>query len=503
MKLRTPWTYAMLLAVLGCSTEVAVDLGSEPEATPPAYGETDFQATGAAEAYPSFVKGLLQLHSFEYEAARTSFREAQEIDGGFYMAYWGEALTHKQPLWNVEDQDAARAALARLAETPDARLELASTERERAYMASVNRLFSGEGTELEIETDYAEMLGAIYERWPDDLDAGAFYALAILTTSHDGREFDKFMRAAAVTEEILDQVPRHPGALHYNIHSYDDPIHAPLGLRAARVYADVAPDAVHALHMPSHIFFALGDFEGVRDLNRRSYEAALARQAGQANRERGLFRHEVYHSHSWLLYAHIQLHEFDEARAMLDGVAGRMTEGDTLADGNLVTGRAFLVLETENWEDPLLDIEVDFERLSAQQRATEQYMRTRRALAQGDVGAAEQHLAGIVVPEESGSRPHQQAPKLLSDIGRGQLLIAQGEVEDGIALLKAAAAHEDSLPPHIGPPAAVQPAGEAAGDALAAQGDNEEAVRYYVMTLERAVNKTRSRMAIEALTGRS
>ena len=285
MKLRRPWMYPMLLAAFGCSGEVAVELGDAPsEAPPAAYGETDFHATGAAEAYPAFVKGLLQLHSFEYEAARASFREAREIDDGFYMAYWGEALTHKQPLWNVEDQDAARAALAKLAATPEERLELAPTERERAYMASVNRLFSGEGTEQGIETDYAEMLGGIYERWPDDLDAGAFYSLAILTTSHDGREFDKFMRAAAVTEEILDRAPRHPGALHYNIHSYDDPIHAPLGLRAARLYADVAPDAVHALHMPSHIFLALGDFEGVRDLNRRSYEAAAARHASRPTR---------------------------------------------------------------------------------------------------------------------------------------------------------------------------------------------------------------------------
>lgn len=183
MKLRKPWLYAMLLAGFGCSGEVAVDLGDAASQAPPAYGETDFHATGAAEAYPAFLKGLLQLHSFEYEVARASFREAQEIDGGFYMAYWGEALTHKQPLWNVEDQDAARAALAKLAATPEERLQLAPTERERAYMASANRLFSGEGTELEIETDYAEMLGGIYERWPDDLDAGAFYALAILTTA--------------------------------------------------------------------------------------------------------------------------------------------------------------------------------------------------------------------------------------------------------------------------------------------------------------------------------
>ena len=164
-----------------------------------------------------------------------------------------------------------------------------------------------------------------------------------------------------------------------------------------------------------------------------------------------------------------------------------------------MTGRAFLALETDDWDDPLLDIEVDADRLSALQRATEHYVRARRALAKGDLAAAEGYLADLVVPDDAGMRPRQQAPKLLRDVGRGQLLIAQGETDEGIALLKAAAELEHSLDPFIGPPANVQPAGEAAGDALRALAEDDEAVRYYSMTLERAVNKTRSRKAVEAI----
>ena len=499
-----------LLAGSGCS-----DSGVTPETTPDAgntaaesadeassaalttYGETEFEATGSADAYPAFLRGLLQLHNFEFEDARASFIEAQAIDPEFYMAYWGEALSHKQPLWNREDLDAGAAALAKLAPTPEARLESAPTERERAYMAAANRLFSKEGTELEIETDYAEMLGEIYQRWPDDLDAGALYALAILTTSHDGREFDKYMRAAAVTEEILDRSPLHPGALHYNIHSYDDPVHAPLGLRSARVYANVAPDAVHALHMPSHIFLGLGDFEGTRDLNRRAYNASVARRTGD---DGVLFRNEAYHTHSWLLYALVQLHEFDEAREMLDYLADQIADGDDMAHGQLVMGRAFLALETDDWGDSSsLDVEVDIGRLSPMHVATEHYVRARRALANNDLDAMEQHLDEIMVPESVGPAARDAVPRLLRDIGRGQLLVARGQVDEGIEWLKAAAGFEHSLPPFIGPPVSVQPAGEAAGDALRSIGEEEEAVRFYTMTLERAVNKTRSRMAVEAI----
>ena len=463
---------------------------------PTTYGVTDFDATGSPEAYPVFLRGLLQLHNFEFEDARDSFIEAQEIDPDFYMAYWGEALSHKQPLWNREDLPAGRAALAKLAPTPEARLELAPTERERAYMAAAHRLFSEEGTELEIETDYAEMLGDIYDRWPDDLDAGALYALAILTTSHNGREFDKYMRAGAITEEILDSNPLHPGALHYNIHAYDDPIHAPLGLRSARVYSDVAPDAVHALHMPSHIFLALGDFEGTRDLNRRSYDASVARSA---THDGVLFRNEAYHAHSWLLYAHIQLHEFEEARGMLDYLQSQVAAGDDVAHGQLIMGRAFLALETGDWDDTLLEVEVDLARVSPMHLATEHYIRARRALAQNDLASMERHVNEIAVPESSGPGARNAVPRVLKDIGQGQLLIAQGHADEGIELLKAAAELEHSLPPFIGPPVIVQPAGEAAGDALRAMGDSMEAVRYYNMTLERAVNKTRSQMAVSAI----
>ena len=89
------------------------------------------------------------------------------------------------------------------------------------------------------------------ERYPDDLEAASFYALSILGTAQGERDFRIYMRAAAVVEEVFDRNPRHPGAVHYLIHSYDDPVHAPLGLRAARVYAEIAPAASHAQHMTS------------------------------------------------------------------------------------------------------------------------------------------------------------------------------------------------------------------------------------------------------------
>lgn len=108
-------------------------------------GELHFANSGARAAQPSFTRGLLLLHSFEYDAARAAFQDAERLDPGFALAYWGEALTYSHTLWDEQDVAAARAALGKLAPTPEARQARAPTARERDYLASVEALF-GPGT---------------------------------------------------------------------------------------------------------------------------------------------------------------------------------------------------------------------------------------------------------------------------------------------------------------------------------------------------------------------
>ena len=139
---------------------------------------------------------------------------------------------------------------------------------------------TAKATKNERDFLYADAMAALHARYPDDVDATAFYALALLGTAHEGRDFATYMRAASLLEEVFPAHLRHPGVLHYLIHSYDDPVHAPLGMRAARVYGAVAPDAGHALHMTSHIFIAMGMWDDVIDANRR----AIARREPAARR---------------------------------------------------------------------------------------------------------------------------------------------------------------------------------------------------------------------------
>src|ERR1700675_1941544 len=287
-----------LMAILVCEGIAAAPVSAHEHAASigsvgVGLGTIHFPNSVAPRAQPDFMRGLLLLHSFEYDAARLAFQAAERADPKFAMAYWGEALTYNQTLWAEQDLDAARAALAKLAATPELRAAKAGTERERAYLESVEQLF-GNGDKTQRDEKYSVALGALASKYPDDLDARAFYALSILGLTNGRRNHANYKRAAAEAEAVYEVDKHHPGALHYLIHAYDDPIHAPLGLRAARLYGKIAPAAAHAQHMPSHIFFALGMWDEAIAANVASLKISRAEGDGG------------YHALLWLTYAYLQ-----------------------------------------------------------------------------------------------------------------------------------------------------------------------------------------------------
>src|SRR6266478_9054386 len=327
-----------LMAVLVCS---AVPVSARD--TVPAAGDlgaTHFPNSGAPSAQRDFLRGLLLLHSFEYEAARKSFQAAEGIDPGFAMAYWGEALTYNHPLWGEQDLAAARSSLAQLAPTPEERAAKAPTARERDYLASVEKLYA-DGDKVRRDADYSAALGALARAYPDDHDARALYALSILGLTGGRRNVANYMRAAAEAEAVYEVDRSHPGALHYLIHAYDDPIHAPLGLRAARLYGKLAPAASHAQHMPSHIFFALGMWDEAIAANVASLATARAHGDGG------------YHSLLWLVYAYLQEDRRREAEPLIRSVARDVRAGATKDNRiRLAYARAMWLVETRGADGP-------------------------------------------------------------------------------------------------------------------------------------------------------
>jgi hypothetical protein len=248
---------AALLCAL--STPLAV-------AQAPRLGTITFPNSGAPAAQEPFIRGVLYLHSFEFGPAAAAFREAQQADPGFALAYWGEAMSYNHALWGEWDDDAAHAVLERLGPTAEARRATAPTHREQMYLDAVEALWAG-GPKPQRDTAYAHTMEQLVRAHPDDDEARAFWSLAILGLSGTTRVVPSYMRGAAIAQEVFERNPDHPGAAHYLIHSFDDPTHAPLGLPAARAYSRIAPDAAHAQHMTTHIFLALGMWDDVVSQN--------------------------------------------------------------------------------------------------------------------------------------------------------------------------------------------------------------------------------------------
>jgi len=207
----------------------------------PSLGEIDFPTSASGDAQQAFLEGVLFLHNFEYEDAASAFRRARTIDSTFGMAYWGEAMTYNHPLWEEQDRDAAQAVLSSLAPSLDERLAYFPTEREKAFHRAVETLYGNTDTSAgkskeERDDLYADVMRRVHEANPDDREIATFYALSILGTAHEGRDFATYMHAASVAFKVWEENRLHPGAAHYLIHSFDDPVHARLGLPMARAY---------------------------------------------------------------------------------------------------------------------------------------------------------------------------------------------------------------------------------------------------------------------------
>src|SRR5262245_21974403 len=160
-------------------------------------GKIDFPTSGSPQAQELFLRGVLLLHSFEYEDAAEAFREAQKLDPGFAMAYWGEAMTYNHPVWVEVDVERGKAALNKLGATPQERLSKATTKREKSYLKAVEILY-GEGDKKSRDLAYAASMQKLHQEYPDDLEAAAFYSLALLGSSESKRDYAIYMRAAEV-----------------------------------------------------------------------------------------------------------------------------------------------------------------------------------------------------------------------------------------------------------------------------------------------------------------
>ncbi|MEO1050960.1 MAG: hypothetical protein AAFX87_10040 [Bacteroidota bacterium] len=478
-------------------------------------GEIQFNVTGNEDAQSHFTKGLLLLHSFEYKDAEEAFVEAQKADPEMLMAYWGEAMTHNHPLWSQQNYEKGKYALDRLTNEQKEVLKGKVSAVEWELFQSAEILF-GEGEKFDRDQAYSDHLGKLHDQHPDNHEVSAFYALSLLGSSNQGRDYELYGKGAKIAKSILNENPGHPGALHYLIHAYDDPDHAPLALEAANNYAGVAPDAGHALHMPSHIYVAIGMWEEVILSNIASYEARLKK----IERKRLNPASRNYHAYHWLLYGHLQLGHYEEAKAIMRNMAAYAA--DTAAKGGLryyaIEMKGIYLAETGDWDSEFADLTVNTEDLNIQSQASLLFLDGMKAYQQQDKNGMKEAMqqiedavsvaTGVIeskgVTVCSGVGFASRLPDQ-DDLNQAEILLMELKAmyakleadKEGIEKwLKSAVDLEDKTSYEFGPPNIVFPSYELYGNWLVEEGRAQEALALFDKALIKGPNR------ISALKGK-
>jgi len=462
-------------------------------------------STHSRPAQAAFEQGMLWLHLFEYEHAADAFQAAERLDPDFVMAYWGEAMTHTHAIWNQDDPEGARAALAKLGATVQARAAKAHTAREKAFLDAAEKLF-GPGALHDRDEAFLQAMAAMSKNYPRDDEAQLFYSLALLGVTRGERNIPNYLHAAGIAKRVYARNPQHPGAAHYWIHGMDDPEHAAGALVPARALAKIAPGAGHAQHMVSHIFMALGMWDDVVAANLNALRV-IAEERRAAQRPMVTCGHYA----DWLQYSYYQLGRQRDAQNVLDqcmaeskaalgwykahpdqSIPGGMSVSrmKARADESLVTMRATAIVEsdTDRARNAAIALDVSDVGRSA---GWDAFARGFAAAKAGDVAGAASDLAALTAiarqpPGKGETSAQTEYLEILGLLLQSAIAQSGGHSDQAISAANEAARRYDALPFDFGPPVPVKPPHELVGELLMQAARPKEALVEFELSLKAA-----------------
>ncbi|MGE0354409.1 MAG: tetratricopeptide repeat protein [Gemmatimonadales bacterium] len=461
------------------------------QAGPGAPGPVDFKVSCSTRAQLEFNQAVTLLHHMTYPQARAAFQRVAAIDPRCAMAHWGVAMTLFQSLWPTRPgPDALRQGWQ---EVQTANGLEPPTVRERLFVNATRAFFVDPASSdywLRIRR-WKQAMDTLYASFPDDAEVAAFYGLALLATAPtDTASRTTAARAAGILQTVYDRRPGHPGAMHYLIHANDAPGRERESLEITRGYEAAAPENPHALHMPTHIYTRLGDWDGVIRGNLRAAEAALAYPAG----DHGQFVWDEFpHALEYLIYAYLQKGADDSASAQLTRLltTGSLEPSFKTAF-HLASTRARYALERHAWSDAAgLEARqppgLDWDRFAWPEAIT-RFAHGLGAAHLGRLGEARDDTARLSDLESSmraaGEELFARNIRIL-DLELGAWLAHAGGQEDSsVALLRQAAGLESSTPKHAVTPAPTLPAYELLGDLLMELNRPAEALEAYRRALD-------------------
>jgi tetratricopeptide (TPR) repeat protein len=466
-------------------------------------GNISFPTSGSAAAQQHFLRGVAILHSFGWKQAIAEFKRAQELQPDFAMAYWGETLCYNHPLQAEQDAKTPRAVLARLAATPAERLAKAPTAREKGFLGAVEILW-GEGDWRDRRVAYMRAMETLHEQFPTDDEVKTFLAVATLSGARalDDNSFRYEMRAGAIAMDVFKRNPKHPGAVHYIIHSFDDPIHAPLALEAAKVYAEIVPAVSHAVHMPTHIFIQHGMWHEVAHQNVRAFN--VGRDLWQPGDSPG----DMAHSGDWGQYGFLQLGDYAGARERMTALQEMAAKSKAPRATSVVAlTKARYIIETQEWKVEGVADDASAETLLANGLS---------AVHTGDIATAEKMLAALATragsPAAAPAGPHAdhgpvpaaapasgmtegaKSTRIMHHELAAMIALKAGLRDRAVTLLKEAVQIEESMRPPNGAADPIKPSHELLGEVLLETGHAADAATAFEASLLRMPNRARSLM---------
>jgi tetratricopeptide (TPR) repeat protein len=290
-------------------------------------GKVSFPISCAPSSQQAFNRGVALMHSFQYEDAEAQFLKITKSDPSCAMAHWGVALSYFHQIWDRPQEPVLQKGHEQMLV---AQKLGAKTDREKDYIAALAIFYDNPTSTdyMKRVTAYSDAMGKLYAKYPNDEEAGAFYALSLLAAEKPGdTSLANPKKAVAILLPLFQQNPDHPGLAHYIIHSCDNPEMAATALPAARTYAGIASSSGHAVHMPSHIFARLGLWQEDIQANLKS----VALIEAQKNSAMYMGGHELHAMH-FLLYAYLQTGQDAKAKGIVDQaekiIAGAPKNGD-------------------------------------------------------------------------------------------------------------------------------------------------------------------------------
>ena len=458
-------------------------------------GPVSFLVSCAPSVQAGFDRGVALLHDFWYEEAKPQFETILKSDPGCAMAHWGVAMSIFHEIWDRPDEATMMRAWR---EMEAAQAHPAKTPRENAYISALANFFRPGSDPFQRRIDaYAIAMGKLYKDFPQDADAGAFYALALLAAeAPDDTTLAANRQAMTVLLPLWRKYPDHPGLVHYIIHACDTPSLAADGLAAARRYGKIAPSGPHAVHMPGHIFARLGLWQEDIDANLASVAAS---QAAEARGENGWM--DQFHSDDFLVYAYLQSGREARAKAILTASNQAIAHYEKMPDmkpDNYMAGMfpyyraklpTFIALETRDWR-AAQKLEV----IKGAPPDTQLQIYWARVIADGHLHEAQQARADLAaydaLIEQIKQGDHAYYVKSTgAQIRREEMLawaaLAARDIEAGIKQMRVSADLQDK----VGQGEVDIPAREMLADMLLEAGRPREALAEYKQAMKLSPNR--------------